>query len=512
MIKNLPSIFILTFLIVSHRSLAAQDIPILLSVTGNQSTRVAPGETINIYVRAEATSEGHFSLEIKPERPPFASNWDTKSTFCERGCVLTDTLTLSPTSIDCGRFGFTIVAQLNGPDGFSEIKHHVTIEVAPKMIQESPFTGGTSNLVCWDGCDALQDELVFFPGPGQSNQSLFRTARANVAAKRCEVVEGLTHGVRYGYYTESTIQMDGKFAVLKSDTTFSTQDNVAPPEVLLHDFTVSSQGDVRLRWKHLPDEIGVIEKYVVHRLDQNNSLTFTVVDTIPFFPVKVSSPRNYFPVAAELEEALYLDNGELITQLPDVIKGSTLIRTAAADRWNESEDFLRLWLAAPAEIFVAIDKRGTALPAWLKRDFRTVNKDIRTDNDTRLRIFKSRRVFSAGEVILGGNFAAGTDVVHIQPFMYSVFIQPTDRIFPYEQGDFITYTDPLGEENDLQTFRYQIEAIDAAGNISNGITSGPVILDLNGHCKPIITDWFIAEGPNGRHFSKGTANKVSSRA
>ncbi|MCG8606902.1 fibronectin type III domain-containing protein, partial [bacterium] len=508
MINNLPKCIITSFLTFCFSNLLAEDdIPILLRVSGNQTQKVAPGDTINIYVTATSSIKGSLSLEIKPEMPPFATNWDAKSVFCKSECSLADTLTLAPMSEDCGKYSFTINAQVPGSDDFSEVEHTINIEVAPKITGEPPFTHGISNLICWDGCDDLKEELIFFPASiMKSDGSNFLKSAASDHV-RCEVIEGLTEGIKYGFYVKSTVLRDGEFMSLRSDTTFSTQDNTPPPAVSLHDFAVGPTGDVELRWRYLPDEIGYVEQYVLHRRNIKES-AFAVVDSIPFFPAKVISPQNYFPVAAERKGILYLDRDEVITQLPDAIKGSTMIRTAAADRWRESETFLKFRLESPAEIFVAVDRRGEGILKWLKRDYRTINKDILTDAGTKLRIFKSRRVFPAGEVVLGGNFAAGVDIVHREPFMYAVFVQPAERVFPYQQGDFITYTDTLGEENDLETFNYQIQAIDAAGNMNGAITSSPVILDLHGHCKPIITDWFVAEGTTGQEFSRGTANRI----
>ena len=46
------------------------------------------------------------------------------------------------------------------------------------------------------------------------------------------------------------------------------------------------------------------------------------------------------------------------------------------------------------------------------------------------------------------------------------------------------------------------------GNISDGIPSPPIIIDLNGHCKPIVNKWFVFENEAGEKFGEGFSNKL----
>lgn len=479
-------------------------------VRGNRATRMHPDERINIIVSAEAQGSGTFFLAIEPQDLAFVSNWDSKSVECSTTCTLTDTLTLSPTAEDCGVYSLKLIAQIRGPNGNKKWEKDRMLTVVPNLVPEPAFTPGTANEICWQPFDAVTRELMFFPENSirVSPFSLF-----NTAPPECKAVEGLAEKQKYGFYLETTLDSSGQLISLNSDTLFSTQDNTPPPEVSLSGFTVDADGRVTLRWPFLEDETSRIAKYLISRTQlsgNGQAQPFVLVDSLNYFPVFQIAPADYQVTEAGFASQLYVDANEAITRIPPELSGLTMIQTAIADRWREEEDFLSFTLPADSHVYLAMDKNTTPVPEWVGDDFQVTGLDLQTTrrNGRGYRVFRSRDIFPAGEVVLGGNFAPFAETVpSAEPRTYVVFIEPVSGTFPFEMGQEITFTDALGEENDLKTFQYRIDAVDAAGNLRPGADSPPIILDLQGQCRPELATWFDFE-TQGRQFAQGARNTI----
>jgi len=478
-------------------------------VRGNRATRMHSGERINIIVSAEAQGSGTFLLRLEPQALSFVSNWDSKSVECTTTCTLTDTLTLSPTAEDCGVYSLKLIAEIMGPNGNRKWEKDKMLTVVPNLMSEPPFTPGTSNEICWDPFDAVTRELVFFPTNTieASPPRLF-----NQAVPECKTIEGLTGRQKYGFYLETTVQSSGQLISLNSDTLFSTQDNTPPPEVSLNAFTVDDEGEVTLRWSFLEDDIGRIEKYLIYRTllsGNTQNQPFVLIDSLNYFPISHISPANYQVKETRLGTEVYVDENDAITRIPAQLSGLTMIQTAIADRWREGNDLLSFTLSSGSHIYLAIDKNMRPVPDWVHDEFHITGLDLQTTRTGRgYRVFKSRDIFPAGDVVLGGNFAQFAESVpSVDPRTYIVFIEPVSAVFPFEMGEEITFVDTLGEENDLNTFQYRIDAVDAAGNIRTGAESPPVILDLNGRCRPSLATWFDFQN-QVTQFAQGTRNTI----
>ncbi len=490
-----------------------EDPPVRIIVTGNRSPALAAGDTIRIIATAKTTVPGLVRLKVQPTLPAFALDWDEKEVFLPSSGSVRDTLILAPGEADCGRHTFILSAQISSEDGFSKQDKTVILTVFPDIEPEPPFTAGLRNTLCWNPCEGLSEELVFFPvftSPARAGEASGEGSPFG-PTQRCQTVEGLLPGVRYGYFLESTVFLEGRFITLRSDIVFSTQDNRPPPPVALQRFSVSEAGAVTLNWPLRQDELGYVDRYVIWRKEADlNDQAFAVVDTLPFFPVTDIEPANYVPAPLELGQTLYVDTLESVVEFPPSLTGAAVIRTAVADRWKEGTRFLTFQLHAPSYIYIAYDKKVRPRPDWLERDFRTFRRQLVTDrNPHGLLLMRSRKVFAPGTVTLGGNFAEGSDIFLTEPRMYAVVIQPVDRTFPFAMGATLAFTDSLGPAQDLHTFHYRVDAIDAAGNLARGTISPPIILDLFGHCKPIPSGWFVFENALGLRFFRGAENLVS---
>lgn len=502
MIKTCCCMIIMTVLTVNGY---AQNPVVNFDLVGNTNNRLRPGETASLIAIAETFATGILELKIKPETPPFGFGWDSKVIDCQDGCTVRDTLIMTPSIDQGGLYVFDFAVEFTGANGSFSGSKKVKIEVAPKLQPEPPFTSGASNTICWFPITAISSELFYFP------ETLTKNVNRSVGSQSavdCQVIENLDEGIRYGYYVQSTVLRDGAFITLRSDTMYSTQDNSPPPPVRLRDFSVSTAGEVTLRWPRATDAVSYVDKYVVFRKSDSQT-AYTAMDTLPVFPVSQIFPQNYFPVRVAAGQSLYSDQQVQLLGVPRVVQNSVMIVPAAKDRWSESPEFLSFRLETPAKIYVAFDKR-TIKPDWLDRGFRSSRVNLRTSKNPEalLRLWESKQVYPPGQVVLGGNFSEVVGLPFDAPEMYVVFIQPIDATFPYADDGLVSYTDAPGEASDLQTFQYRVDAVDAAGNVSIGHDSPPVIIDLHARCRPKIEQWFTFRDESLGAFSKGLPNTI----
>ncbi len=499
------------FFLFSTVSLRAQNsLPITrFDVFGNVNARIQPGERMSLVISADASGAGILELRLEGSTPLLPARWG-KEIACETTCTLTDTLYLQPTAEQCGQHTFNIVARFRQGAETVKAYRRVRISVLPQILPEAPFTRGTSNTIYWRKCNDFTHELITLPIPKSEPKQLYSLSTNDDVES--DVVEQLSSGTLYGYFVKSTISVGQGLTSLLSDTVFSTQDNSPPSNVDVQSFSVDSEGSVTLRWLPATDDISYIDKYVVLRKNLNDPPgSFQLADTLNVFPVSRISPANYFPVRAENRETLYIDSGVKIKYLPELVQGSTLVKTSGKDRWNQQEKFLSFTLNVPSRIYIAMDPRIEHVPFWVDASFNFVPvRQVKTDRaDGRgLDLFESKNVFPAGKVTFGGNFAEGAIFRDFADLMYVVFVKPEHDILPFASKSGVVFVDSLSEENNLKSFLYKIETMDAAGNLSEGNDFGPVILDLHRRCRPIVTHWFDFENSQQQHFARGTTGKI----
>ncbi|AMR32350.1 hypothetical protein A0256_13430 [Mucilaginibacter sp. PAMC 26640] len=121
--------------------------------------------------------------------------------------------------------------------------------------------------------------------------------------------------------------------------------------------------------------------------------------------VVVTSGINY-PLA-EMHPGIvyYLDRTYKIGDVPAVLEGATLIRTANDDKINNTASLLSFNLLDTATVFVGYDPRGTILPPWLK-GWQKLQDKLSVDDPkiTSLNLYSKR--FNPGKVTIGGNLAS----------------------------------------------------------------------------------------------------------
>jgi len=502
-----------TLLFLSTISLQAQTHTLItrFETFGARELRVAPGEQVRLIFLAEALAAGVLELDIEGLAPLTPLAWDSRQIVCDTGCTVTDTLVIEPTKEQCGEYTFNVVAKFRGADGSDKAWSRIHLTVVPQLRAEPPFSKGSSNTLCWPECDALIHELIHFPiFKSKPAQLALASAPENVT---CDVVEQLTSGLKYGYFVRTTIADGQRLKTLASDTVFSVQDASQPTAAQVERFTVDGAGKVALHWPHAHDDVSRIEKYVILRKARDTAADFQLVDTLHVFPVARISPANYFPVEAKKDETLYTDGTGRIRYLPQMLSGTALLKTSRKDIYDHRDTFLRFNLTVPSRIYIAMDPRIDHPPFWVDALFDFVPiKQVKLDlpgGPTGLMLFASKDVFPAGEVVFGGNWAEGAIFRDFADLMYVVFIKPETAALPFASDAGVVFVDSLGPANDLKAFSYKLQTFDAAGNFSDGPESGPVILDLRGRCRPIVSRWFDFENDLQQRFDGGTDRRVT---
>lgn len=495
---NSFSLFSLNFIALS------QVVEVKLNRSVEKGITIPVDELVSIQVLVAGHASGELSVRLQGDTF-LAPEWQDQSMNCSGSCTFEQTLVLRPANVQCGRYHLEIKVRLVTPGGeIKEGDRKIDVAVVPKIIPEPPFNRDSFNEICWRGCSNGAHELFRMDSTSGAISSLVLSD-----TQSCKVVENLENGRTYKYWMQTT----GSGFTVESNPVFVKQDNEAPPVVRIHDFSVDARGHVTLRWPFNNDRLSYIDHYEIHRrVEKNSDAAEGTTFILPFFPMSVVAPANYVPVKSAKDTVLYQDTTfARLNSVPAELRNAAMLQTAHHDRWNESDDFLTLKLHETAYVYVAMDNKIVPRPTWLQTNFdanwSSQTVDLRV-NDNRFRVFRSKTLLS-GEVTLGGNFASGAaSNENLDPKMYVVFVEPVNLTkFPYAAEGLLSFTDPFGV--DSASVIYQINAVDASGNLAHGDESPEIIIDLKGRCRPTITKWFVYEdSTTNKKYGRDLRNTV----
>ncbi len=131
-----------------------------------------------------------------------------------------------------------------------------------------------------------------------------------------------------------------------------------------------------------------------------------IVAHTPIVTVKsVSTGLVYTTALLAVGASLYTDRAVTVSSFDAALAGGTLVQTANNDKAVTTGSHLTLTLAASATVYVAYDKRMTALPAWLAAGSGwTLTSIAFSGSDAAASPMKVySKSFGAGAVTLGGN-------------------------------------------------------------------------------------------------------------
>jgi hypothetical protein len=121
----------------------------------------------------------------------------------------------------------------------------------------------------------------------------------------------------------------------------------------------------------------------------------------------VSTGRPYSTATAKVGALPYIDRSYTIGSLSPTLANGVLLRTANDDKAVTAATHLKFTVSAPANVFVAYDKRATSSPTWLQSGW-TLTSDALSTSDagaSPLRIYK--KSVTSGQHTLGGNHHGG---------------------------------------------------------------------------------------------------------
>ena len=164
----------------------------------------------------------------------------------------------------------------------------------PLVLDEPPFTSGTSNLVSWNpaewkhpnaGVDLVAQDLYFFDTDDMSElipsvQGLFK---ADLSTTRETWFQGLEDGHTYGYIAKSIYITSNDTITQYSNVVFSTQDN-SPPSPVVRPRISTESGKVELIWAGVDDAISTVRSYEIFRAEDTQIAT--LIDTVVADPLQ----------------------------------------------------------------------------------------------------------------------------------------------------------------------------------------------------------------------------------
>jgi hypothetical chaperone protein len=126
--------------------------------------------------------------------------------------------------------------------------------------------------------------------------------------------------------------------------------------------------------------------------------------------VKTKGDTAYKTYMFGVDQRCYVDQDTVLRRIPVELSGFPAVMPAYLDREQQADDFLHITLAHPSRLYVAYGTGAVTLPYWLqgftKLDDFTLEIEDEWYGVRRLQIY--RQDFPAGEVVLGGNAAAGS--------------------------------------------------------------------------------------------------------
>jgi hypothetical protein len=120
----------------------------------------------------------------------------------------------------------------------------------------------------------------------------------------------------------------------------------------------------------------------------------------------VSTNKPYDTMRARVGLTYWIDRDYKITAISPALEGGTMIRGSNSDKNVAGPVHLTFTLGAPATVYVAYDKRGKKLPAWLDDGiWQLTDQSLSASGGdaqmSPMRVYARR--FPAGSVTLGGN-------------------------------------------------------------------------------------------------------------
>jgi len=138
----------------------------------------------------------------------------------------------------------------------------------------------------------------------------------------------------------------------------------------------------------------------------HNSLTGGTQE--PFYLQSFSAPSIYYKQnLRQVGREYYIDQLDILQNIPPQLQDSIFVMTANADKANSSANYLSFFVDRPSTVYIGYDSRASARPDWIASTFTSSGLTIGvSDPAYNLKLY-SRSYGANSTVTLGGNMAAG---------------------------------------------------------------------------------------------------------
>ena len=127
------------------------------------------------------------------------------------------------------------------------------------------------------------------------------------------------------------------------------------------------------------------------------------------------NPSQYQRAYLNVGDTFYIDRAYTLASIPESLQNLLWLKTANEDKANTSDSFITFELSQAVYVKVGYDARITSIPGWLS-SWDATDETIVDSGDVTYKVYS--KLFSQGQVVLGGNFGPS------EGSMYIVLIQP----------------------------------------------------------------------------------------
>ncbi len=175
---------------------------------------------------------------------------------------------------------------------------------------------------------------------------------------------------------------------------------------------------------------------------------YRIINDQEISQVTINTPAEYQLKYLQEGDNYYLDRNYYLEGIPDDLENLVWVVPNNIDKNNADTEFITLDLDNPGTVYIAYDRRAESPPNWLTENYTSSAYQIQvSDFSTPMNVWQKE--VPAGELVLGGNMAAGAEGAESQ---YIVILDIPTGIPPV--ADFTMSTD-MGEAPLVVNFQDQ---------------------------------------------------------
>ena len=143
--------------------------------------------------------------------------------------------------------------------------------------------------------------------------------------------------------------------------------------------------------------ISMVQNFFVLSEDSNSQIDNKVIS------ITNVNPSNYQITNFNIGNTNYIDRDYIINDIPAELEGALGIKTANADKLNNSSSFLTFDIDNDATLYIAYDSRANPYPSWLTSNYELTSFALKNSDSSLGHFSIWQRPLSAGIVSIPGN-------------------------------------------------------------------------------------------------------------